>query len=160
MTISDYKEELVKHAPCKEGAMAFDKCKSRKDVFELIGQPVACDFFMKSLEEGWGPSPEDFESIFRPYINGALTIKYHIGERKLHSQIWCNADEISIDNSVRWLILVGCNGEINIKDWQVVKIFIDKNSNVELKCGANSIVYVSNFGGKFKDISGNCRFKI
>lgn len=159
MTILDYGKELVRRSPCQEGLDEFNKCKSRKDFFELIGKPVACDYFLESIREGWGPSPSEFESLFRPYINGALTIKFNIGDRSVQSQIWCNVGEITIDNSIRWLILIGCRGRVKVSNWQVVKIFVDKYSAVDLDCSRHSIVYVENYGGSVSDVNGNCKFK-
>lgn len=158
MTITDYQEELFDRNPCVEGIEAFKKCLCRKDFFELVGQPVACGYFLKSIQDGWGPSPQDFESLFRPYINGSHTISFKVGNRKMRSQVWCNSGDISIDDSVRWLILIGCRGVVKITNWQVVKIFVDRNSRVDIDCDKNSLVYVENYGGKVSDVHGNCKF--
>lgn len=159
MTIRDYGERLEMHEPCKSGAEAFSRCKSRKDVFELIGSPQAADFFLKSVAEGWGPTPEDVENVFRPYLNGGMTIVNKIEDRKVRAQVWCKSDIVSITDSVRWLILVGCRGDVHIRDWQVVKIFLDKNCSVRIHCAANSIVYVENYGGEIRGVEGECKIK-
>lgn len=157
MDISDYKATMKAHGPCAGGEAAFAGCRTRKDVFELIGGPEAVDFFLGSIKEGWGPSPEDFETVFRPYINGALTVTSRIGDRKVRSQIWCRADDVQVDDSVRWLILLGCRGFVRIKEWQTVKIFLDRNTRVRIECAPNSIVYVENYGGEIGSIEGHCR---
>ena len=159
MTIREFGESLKMHAPCDKGAEAFSRCKSRKDVFELIGDPSATDFFLKSIADGWGPTPEDIETIFRPYVNGGLTAIHAMGDRKLRSQVWCRSDEVSVPDSVRWLILIGCRGAVKIADWQVVKIFMDANCSVNLECSPNSIVYVENYGGEIRNVKGECKIK-
>lgn len=157
MTIPEYQERFKMHAPCKDGAEAFLRCRGRKEVFELIGSPIAADFFLKSVAEGWGPSAEDFEKVFRPYVNGGLTVVNKIGDRKVRSQVWCRADEVSVPDSVRWLILVGCRGDVRIAPWQVVKVFMDASSSVYLHCAENSIVYVDNYGGEIRGVEGECK---
>ena len=157
MTIREYQERLEMHAPCENGAEAFSRCKSRKEVFELIGSPVAADYFLKSIADGWGPSPEDIEGVFRPYLNGGLTVVNKIGERKVRSQVWCRADNVAVPDSVRWLILVGCRGDVFVSEWQVLKVFIDASSSVYLHCAPNSIVYVENYGGEIRGVEGECK---
>lgn len=159
MTIPEYREDLLRRNPCAEGVAEVNKCRSRKDFFELIGKPIACGYFLKSIRDGWGPSTRDFEALFRPYINGSLTIKFNIADRTYRSQIWCNTGDVSFDDSVRWLILIGCRGCVRVRNWQVVKIFVDKNSQVDIESGPNSIVYVENYGGQVSDSRGICRIK-
>lgn len=159
MTITDYQERLKMHAPCKDGVGAFLRCKGRKEVFELIGSPLAADYFLRSIAEGWGPSAEDFERVFRPYVNGGLTVVNKVDDRKFRSQVWCRSDEVSVPDSVRWLILVGCRGEVRIAPWQVVKVFLDANCSVRLHCAENSIVYVENYGGEIRGVDGECKIK-
>lgn len=157
MTISDYKELLLSHQPCDIGLAAFNECKCRKDVFELLASPVAVDYFLKSVADGWGPSADDFERVFRPYINGGHTVINKIGDRKMRSQVWCRADDIIVPSSVRWIILIGCRGEVVIPEWQVAKVFLDANSSVRLHCEPNSLVYVVNYGGEIRDVEGECK---
>jgi len=157
MTIREYQERLEMHAPCSEGAEAFARCKTRKQVFELIGSPKVADFFLKSIADGWGPTPEDVVSAFRPYINGGLTVVNKIGDRKVRAQVWCRADEVAIPDSVRWLILIGCRGDVRIAEWQVVKIFMDASCSVRIHCAPSSIVYVENYGGEIRDVKGECK---
>lgn len=159
MTIAEYQERMKGHEACAEGADAFAQCKCRKDVFSLIGAPVAVDYFLRSIAEGWGPSPDDIQNVFRPYLNGGLTVVNKIGERKIRSQVWCRADEVSIPDSVRWLVLVGCRGSVHIADWQVVKIFLDSHCSVQIECAPNSIVYVENYGGEIRNVKGECKIK-
>ena len=159
MNIRDFQERLKMHAPCEEGAEAFSRCKSRKDVFELLGGPMATDYFLQSIAEGWGPAPEDMESVFRPYLNGGLTITTKTDERKIRSQVWCRADAVTVPDAVRRLVLLGCRGDVYINDWQVVKIFLDANSSVRVHCRPNSIVYVESYGGEIRGVEGECKIK-
>lgn len=159
MTIRDFGESLKMHDPCKQGLEAFSRCKSRKDVFELISSPEAADYFLKSIAEGWGPTPEDMERTFRPYLNGGLTTINPLGERKLRSQVWCRIDDVDITDDIRWLILIGCRGNVKIRDWQVVKIFLDASCSVNIECSPNSIVYVENYGGEIRNVTGECKIK-
>jgi len=159
MNIRDYQESLKMHAPCSEGVDAFSRCKNRKDVFSLIGSPVAADYFLKSISDGWGPTPDDMEKVFRPYLNGGLTSTHDMGGRKLRSQVWCRADEVSVPDSVRWLMLIGCRGVVKIANWQVVKIFIDANSSVSIECAPDSVVYVENYGGEIRNVNGKCKIR-
>lgn len=159
MTILEYRERIKTHAPCKSGFDAFLRCSGRKDVFELLSGPVAADYFLKSVAEGWGPSPEEFEHVFRPYVNGGLTVVNNVGERKIRSQVWCRADDVSVPDSVRWLILVGCRGDVRVGPWQVVKVFLDASCSVRIHCAENSIVYVENYGGEIRGVDGECKIR-
>jgi hypothetical protein len=157
MTISDYRNAIVSHAPCEEGLKAFEQCRNRKALFELIGSPLGCDYFLKSIQDGWGPTKADFLSIFLPYVNGSYTIRFDADGRMIRSQIWSGVSYVEIDDSVRWLILIGCEGRVRIKPFQVVKIFVDASSNVQIEAGENSIVYVKNYGGYVADINKACK---
>lgn len=160
MTILDYQEKLQQHSPCEEGATSFIGCKNRKEVFEMLANPKYADFVLKSMKEGWGPGKEDFVSVFRPYLNGAHSVKIKLNENRIaYSEVWCDADEITIGNNIRFLLVIGCNGIINIKSWQVVKIMVDSNSRVEINAPKNSLVFVESFGGKISDINGNCKIQ-
>lgn len=160
MTIREFGESLKMHDPCKDGLEAFLRCKSRKEVFELIGGPKSADYLLKAIAEGWGPSTDDIESIFRPYLNGGMTIVNKLDDgRKMRAQVWCRADVVSAPDPVRWLVLLGCRGDVYVSDWQVVKVFLDANSSVRLHCAPNSIVYVENYGGEIRGVEGECKIK-
>ena len=159
MTITEYKEQMTRKAPCDEGLEAFEKCKSRKDVFKLLAGPVGVDFFLQSIQDGWGPTVDDFLDAFLPYVNGAMTVKFEAGNRIVRSQVWSRCRAIEVDDSVRWLILVGCSGKVKIKPFQVIQIFVDANSLVEIDGGENSIIYVRNYGGHVIDLNKVCKFK-
>ena len=157
MTISDYGALLREHTPCSEGEVAFSRCRTRKDVFDLIGGPVGVDFFLDSIRAGWGPTPKDFGAVFAPYINGKTTVSTTVGARRVQSQVWCEVDHVSVDDNIRWVVLIGCRGRVTIREWQVVKVFLDKNSSVTLDCAPGSIVYVENYGGEVRSVNGDCK---
>ena len=157
MTIEEYIAEARKHNPCDEGMVALEKCHTRKKAFELLASPVGCDYFLKSIQEGWGPSVSDFLDNFLPYINGALTVKNETKNRLVRSQVWSNSRLIEIDDDIRWLILIGCQGKVRIKPFQVVKIYVDINSNVEIEGSERSIIYIKNYGGRVFDPHKVCK---
>lgn len=158
MTILDYKSELLGHRPCDEGAAALDACKSRKAVFELAASPLGCDYLLQSIQEGWGPTTDDFLASFLPYVNGAYTVKFETGGRVVRSQVWSRTSYVEIDDSVRWLIVLGCMGKVKIKPFQVVKIYVDANSVIDIDADPRSIVYVKNYGGHVTDMNKVCKF--
>ena len=159
MTIREYQERIKEHNPCAAGSDALSRCKSRKEVFELVCDPIVAGYFLKSIEDGWGPTPEEFNAVFRPYTNGRHTVVYRTEDRKIRSQVFCLSDEVSIPDEVRWLFLIGCKGDVRIADWQVAKVFVDANSVVRLHCSPNSIVYVENHGGIVSVVEGSCKMK-
>lgn len=160
MNIEEFKAKCQDKEPCEQGWDAFMRCRNRREVFELLSSPIACDFLLDSIEEGWGPEPRDMERIFRPFLNGGITNVFATELRKVKSQVWCRADEVEIEDDIRWLILIGCRGTVRIKDWQVVKIFVDAYSSVEIDAAPNAVVYVENRGGRVKSVKGNCKYKI
>lgn len=155
--LARYQQEMEKHNPCPEGLEAFRECRSRKRAFELAVSPLAVDFFLRSMSEGWGPSPEEVETVFRPYINGGLTVRSDIGDRTISSQMWCGSEYVIVNDNVRWLVLVGCKGTVEIKRWQVVKILADASTDVHVTCDETSVVMVENYGGKITDSEGRAR---
>ena len=155
--IQEFRKRYVEHAPCSDGAEAFSKCGSRKDVFRLALSPTGVDFFLKSIMDGWGPSPDDVLSAFGAFVNGRLTVRNENGDRVTSAQMWCGENHITVDDSVRWLVLVGCVGKVEINKWQVVHVFVDSSSRVEIIAHDNSIVYVTNYGGKITGVFGRAR---
>ena len=160
MTILDYQEKLQSHHPCEEGEESFLRCRSRKEVFECLAHPKHADFLLQSMKEGWGPTPSDIESIFRPYINGAYTVNLKLSnDRSAKSQVWCNADNIVVDDDVRAIVVIGCNAEIVVNNWQVLKILVDHRSRVEIVASPNSVVFVESYGGKVIDEGHYCKIR-
>lgn len=159
MTISEYTNICKDHNPCEEGLSQLENCKTRREAFNLLASPVACDYFLQSIQEGWGPGPRDVERLFRPYINGGLSAIYSADNKRIKTQVWCRCDEVEIEDDVRWLILVGCQGVVNISDYQVVKIFVDSHSVVEINASKGALVYIVNYGGRVRDVNGNCKFR-
>lgn len=157
MTIKEYKELAYAHEPCEEGRELFDSCTSRKGVFDLMVSPRAYDFVMKSVKEGWGPSPVDIENIFKYYVNGRHTSTYRINERNIKSQVWCRTKDVNIDDPIRTVLLFGCTGNIVIRQWQVVRIIMDKNCDIDIECPDNAIVIIDNYGGSVYDMYKNCK---
>lgn len=159
MNILDFKKIFVEHAPCESGREAFLKCNTRLSAFDLAATPQAADFLMKAAYEGWGPDTEDLKRTFRPYINGGRTVCIDDGERRTGVQIWCDADEIEIEDDVRCVLLFGCRGSFIVKDWQTVKVMVDPNSRIKMQCSDSSLVYVESYGGTVTDPSGICRIR-
>ena len=54
---------------------------------------------------------------------------------------------------------MGCDGMVTINDWQVVRILVDKNSKIGLRCSDKSIVIVDNYGGVIHKLGGNPKIK-
>lgn len=112
------------------------------------------------MKEGWGPTPSDIESTFRPYINGAYTVNLKLSnDRTAKSQVWCNADNIVVDDDVRAIVVIGCNAEIVVNNWQVLKILVDHRSRVEIVASPNSVVFVESYGGKVIDEGHYCKIR-
>lgn len=159
LTVSEYKRIYLDHEPCAEGMEAFSRCYSRKDAYELALSPLACDFFLKSIRDGWGPTPDDIEAVFGPYLGNGYTPNYNTDSRQVRCQMWCKCDRVSVDDSIRMITLVGCRGRVDITGWQVIKILVDSNSDIDLYCSDNSIVLVENYGGVVRDKNGNAKIK-
>lgn len=159
MELSEIKHLFEEHAPCEKGREQFLACRTRVQVFNLVASPYAYDYVMRSISEGWGPSTLEFARTFKPYINGKRTVYYSTPEKKIPIQVWCNTDRVEIDSDVRWVMLIGCSGHIEIPEWQTVKLIVDKNTNVLVDAAQSSLVYVENYGGKVMDINGNCRIR-
>lgn len=155
--LSGYRDRLIAHSVSDEEAGCVKKCRTRKAMFELLASPVGIDMLMESLKGGWGMSAEDFYCIFRHFVNGETTVMSDIGNRCMSSQVWCDSDEVSISEDVRWVILIGCSGTVEIPKWGVVKIFMDPSTTIDLVCGDSSIVYVENYGGTISHMIGNAK---
>ena len=155
--IQKFKTEAALHSPCSEGIELLSACKTRKDLFRLSMSPGCVDFVMRSISEGWGPSPHEMETIFSAFINGGYTPRYTYGDSQSDAQMWVNSRKVRIDDTVRWLVLVGCKGTVEVGDWQVVKIVVDCNCDIDLVCSDSSVVYVENYGGRISDLRKNSR---
>lgn len=152
-----FKAEAALHGPCEEGLEGLARCRTRKDLFRLAMAPGCVDFFMKSMLEGWGPSPDEVEETFGPFVNGGYTPRYTYGDKQADAQMWCKSKRVAIDDAVRWLVLVGCKGTVEIGEWQVVKIVTDCKCDIDLVCSDSSVVYVENYGGRISDLRKNAK---
>lgn len=155
MNILEFKERCRKYAPCHEGEAALDACANRKEVYEVMLHPQYYDFVMKSVQNGWGPTPEDILDSFGPFVNGGYRVSHMIGNRECTTDMWVRRTGVmEATTEQRILMLMGCTGLVKIPAWGTVKLCVDRSSSVEVTCGENALVYVECYGGRVSAADG------
>jgi len=160
MTISDYKQHMSEFNPCQDGSLAFQNCRTRLEVFDLMLSPQGYDFFMKSIRDGWGPRVTDIEATFKNYINGQRISRYENDGKVHYAQMWVGDHKTArIFRSTRRVLLVDFKGELHIEDWQFLEIVTAGDTDVAISSGPNSSVLAKSYGGKISIDKGKLRIK-
>jgi len=159
MNISEYKKLAESYNPCQEGLSALMECGTRMDVFDLSVNPLCYDFFLRSIKKGWGPTPEDIQNVFSPYINGGRRVKCGKDKTEHLCEMWSGNGELSVSDELRRIVLIGWIGDVIVGEWQTVKIITDKNSKINVHCGDNAIAFIENYGGEVNVCTRGCRVK-
>ena len=160
MTISDYRQHMSEYNPCQDGSLAFQNCRTRVEVFDLMLSPQGYDFFMKSISEGWGPRGKDIEATFRNYINGQRISRYEADGKVHYAQLWVGGNQTArIFRNTRRVLLIDFKGELHIEYWQFIEIVTAGDTDVAISSGPNSSVLVKSYGGRVSIDKGKLRKK-
>lgn len=157
MTLYDFKKIYAQHSPCDDGRDKFEQCKTRQEAYNIAASPLGSDFLVRAINDGWGPTPDDIYEVFHGYINGRKNAIYSTEDKKIAAQIWCKSSSLDIDQNVRWATLIDCHGSLTVKPWQVLKLIVDKRTDITIKGSSNAIICVENYGGIIFDEIKKCR---
>ena len=128
---------------------------SKKEVMDIVLDANGVSYLLEMQERGLGLPYETIISEFRPYINGR-----YVGEFKNEkgngytSKIYCcYSDNKDIVADTTALVLLGCNNTIDIPENAFVKIYADKNCDIEINCPKSARAIVEHSSGALVSIS-------
>jgi hypothetical protein len=89
---------------------------------------------------------ETITTEFKSYINGRYKAEFSKGDRVFYTSCLycCYDDSVEVDTTAT--VLLGCNCEVHIKDWDFVKLYVDSNCDITIHCPINARCLVEYWG--------------
>lgn len=141
--IVKFRENAQSKGVCDEYVKQWDSCVSKRELFALACRLEPATYLVKSMNEGWGVSPEYIKENFPYYINGQYKASIKNGKGNDYtSQIWCCAMHQFIIVDTTLCIILGCNVDVFINDFNICRLIIDDASVVRLHIGEKSGVII------------------
>lgn len=157
MILEEYMHKAESHAICQEYLDRWHDCGTKRDVFAMGCEIEGAKFLVKSISEGWGPSPHEIAESFPRMINGACINTYADDSGKSYTgSVWCNYDgDFTITTTV--VSLINCHGYIKLSKNLICYIYVDCHSDVTIEAIEGSRAIISNYGGKVR-YKGNIKY--
>lgn len=157
MILEEYMHKAESHAICQEYLDRWHDCGTKRDVFAMGCEIEGAKFLVKSISEGWGPSPREIAESFPRMING-LCINTAIADdgKSYTGSVWCNyTGDFIITTTV--VSLLNCHGYVKLAKNSLSYIYVDCNSDVVIDATDGLAAIIYNYGGKVKH-KGNVKY--
>lgn len=136
--LTKFRESANEHNVCAEYSKLWDKCETKKQLFDLALCSGAMFYFCQSYAEGWGLSLGYIASKFRPFINGR-----YISEQKGYDSEMYVAYNEDVTIRATNTVFLDCDCTINIGTNMICNLIV-VNGNVHIN--GKGICYVHHYG--------------
>lgn len=122
--IEDLKQRVKQHnMMCDRYAAIWDKCTSRKQLFDMAASVQGSDTLCKAISEGWGLDVDYICNKFRHFINDNYISEQEDYDSKMYVKFYDNM----VANTTLVLVIC-CNGSIEIPDNIICEVrLVDSN---------------------------------
>lgn len=139
--VDDFFNKAKKHDLCARGAELWGRCKSKKSLVDLALSSFACDYFCKSIVQGWGLRQEDIAADFEQFNCG----RYTRNRDGYTSQMYCLPDTDTIRIASTLTLIIGFNGTIRVPENRAAELYLC-NSHVDIVGDGAARIYLYNSG--------------
>lgn len=143
--IVEFRKTAQEHGICDKYLKLWDSCISKKEMFELGCRIEPATYLAQSISEGWGVYPEDIRYNFGMFINGQYKVSVKKGDGEYTSQMWCCANNKFVLADTTVCVLLKCDVDVFVKDFNICRIIADKCSKIRLHVGKDCGVIVETF---------------
>ena len=128
---------------------------SKKKLMDIVLDANGVSWLPQMQAKGISLPYETIINEFGAYINGRYKAEYSKGDRLFYTSCLycCYGESIQIDTTATTLL--GCNCEVNITDYDFVKIYIDANCDVRINCPDNARCLVEYWGNPQIKVNAN-----
>ena len=149
MEIEEYRKIMESHGPCGEGADMFRACGTRAEVFRTALSPLCTGYLLRSMQEGWGPAPEDIGRIFARYANGGMTVENRLPSgRTVRTQLWTGRGPRVLPDGVSRLVLAGFVGDVKVeRAYGFLEVYSGPATDARIVFPGDGLLLMRDFGG-------------
>lgn len=131
---------------CEAYTDKVEEAKSKKRLMNIVldsnGQSYLCEMQAKGMALPY----ETIVTEFKSYINGRYKAEFSKGYKVFYTScLYCCYDD-SVDVDTTATVLLGCKCDVNIKDWDFVKLYVDTNCDITINCPENARCLVESWG--------------
>lgn len=131
---------------CEAYTDKVEEAKTKKRLMDIVldsnGQSYLCEMQAKGMALPY----ETITTEFKSYINGKYKAEFSKGDRVFYTScLYCCYDD-SVDVDTTATVLLGCKCDVNIKDWDFVKLYVDTNCDITINCPENARCLVESWG--------------
>lgn len=131
---------------CEAYTDKVEEAKTKKRLMDIVldsnGQSYLCEMQAKGMALPY----ETIVAEFKSYINGRYKAEFSKGDKVFYTScLYCCYDD-SVDVDTTATVLLGCKCDVNIKDWDFVKLYVDTNCDITINCPENARCLVESWG--------------
>lgn len=131
---------------CEAYTDKVEEAKTKKRLMDIVldsnGQSYLCEMQAKRMALPY----ETITTEFKSYINGRYKAEFSKGDKVFYTScLYCCYDD-SVDVDTTATVLLGCKCDVNIKDWDFVKLYVDTNCDITINCPENARCLVESWG--------------
>lgn len=131
---------------CEEYKNKIFKRRSKLNIIQTVLDANGVSFLQEMNEKGFGLPYEVIMKQFKSYINGRYKAEFSKGDRIFYTSCLycCYNESVQVDTTAT--VLLGCKCDVNIKDWDFVKLYVDTNCDITINCPENARCLVESWG--------------
>ena len=151
MEIRDWLLDLWKMGLlCDEYKELVCNAVSKRQIMDIVLDANGISFLQEMQSEGHALPYEYILEKFGPYLNGRYI---YDANGRYTSAMYCCCGTQTVTVETTNVAILGCDGTtFEISDYDVVHLYADRNSNINIKCPRNAKCYVDLWrGGRLLD---------
>lgn len=131
---------------CEAYTDKVEEAKSKKRLMNIVLDSNGQGWLPEMQAKGMALPYETIVTEFKSYINGRYKAEFSKGDRVFYTScLYCCYDD-SVDVDTTATVLLGCKCDVNIKDWDFVKLYVDTNCDITINCPENARCLIESWG--------------
>lgn len=157
MQFEDWINEVVeKGFLCNEYTKKINGVLSKRQLVDIVLDSNGASWLPELQKEGLGLPYETIIREFKGYINGRYIAEHKNKKSNGYtSSIYCcyaESDTINVNTTLTTLL--GCSVNVKIRENDFVRLYVDKNCDITIKCPDNSRCLVDYWDGAKINVVG------
>ena len=155
MTFNDWIKNIIDTGNlCGQYTAKVHDAISKKSIMDIVLDSNGLSFLLEMQEKGLGLPYEVIADEFQSYINGRYVgvFRNENGHGYTSKLYCCYAESLEILADTTAVVLLGCANKVVIPENSFVKIYADKNCDIEVFCPKSSRVIVEHSTGALVSI--------
>lgn len=131
---------------CETYTDKVEEAKTKKRLMDIVLDSNGQSWLPEMQAKGMALPYETIVTEFKSYINGRYKAEFSKGDKVFYTSCLycCYDDSVEVDTTAT--VLLGCKCDVNIKDWDFVKLYVDTNCDITINCPENARCLVESWG--------------